>query len=46
MAEVDGRYNRGMALDYNNIASFTSFTYQPLGEFCIMIWDLVMQELI
>ena len=33
MAEVDGRYNRGMALDYNNIASFTSFTYQPLGEF-------------
>lgn len=33
MVEVDGRYNRGMALDYNSIASFTSFTYQPLGEF-------------
>ena len=33
MVEVDGRYNRGMALNYNSVASFTSFTYQPLGEF-------------
>lgn len=33
MAEVDGRYNRGMALNYNSVASFTSFTYKPLSNF-------------
>ena len=33
MAEVGSHYNRGMALDYNNIAAFTSFTYQPLNQF-------------
>lgn len=33
MAEIGSHYNRGMALDYNNIAAFTSFTYQPLNQF-------------